>query len=142
LLQKSQLVDAKRIDSFLANHAPDNQSPCTPKALADALLAANLLTRFQADQLLRGKFRGFTIGKYRVLDKIGAGGMGQVFLCEHPHLRRRAAVKVLPTDRAKDPGLLGRFLREARAAAALDHPHIVRAFDVDQENGLHYLVME
>jgi serine/threonine protein kinase len=110
--------------------------------LAEDFIQAALLTRFQAEQLLKGKFRGFMIGRYRVLDRIGAGGMGQVFLCEHPHLRRRAAVKVLPTERAKDPALLGRFLREARAAASLDHPNIVRAFDVDEDNGLHFLVME
>src|SRR5437764_1694402 len=68
--------------------------------------------------------------------------MGQVFLCEHKHMRRRVAVKVLPTAKAEDPASLDRFYREARAVAALDHPNLVRAFDIDQDNGLHFLVME
>ncbi|MFL5331571.1 MAG: serine/threonine-protein kinase [Gemmataceae bacterium] len=141
LLQRSQLLPNDQVEEFLKG--PGSVAiHGKPSELAESFVTAGRLTKFQADQLLKGKFRGFTIGKYRVLDRIGAGGMGQVFLCEHPQLKRRAAVKVLPTDRAKDPGLLGRFLREARAAATLDHPHIVRAFDVDSENGLHYLVME
>src|SRR3989442_406990 len=57
-------------------------------------------------------------------------------------MRRRAAVKVLPTARASDPSALERFYREARAVAALDHPNIVRAYDIDQEDNLHFLVME
>jgi len=141
LLTRSNLLDPEQFQEFLQGPGSDSQE-APPAELANSLTASGLLTKFQAEQLLKGKFRGFTIGKYRVLDRIGTGGMGQVFLCEHPHLKRRAAVKVLSTDRAKDPGLLGRFLREARAAASLNHPNIVSAFDVDSENGLHYLVME
>src|SRR6202035_1172769 len=68
--------------------------------------------------------------------------MGSVFLCEHKFMRRRAAVKVLPRGRSNDPSALERFYREARAVAALDHPNIVRAYDIDQEDKLHFLVME
>jgi serine/threonine protein kinase len=100
------------------------------------------LTHFQAEQFLQGKWRRFTIGKYKVLDRIGIGGMGSVYLCEHKFMRRLAAVKVLHVARAQDPSALERFYREARAVAALDHPNIVRAYDIDQEDGLHYLVME
>lgn len=137
LLDKSKLVDRAKVDAVF-----DGTLPPDAKSCAQSLLGAGVLTEFQVEQLLRGKYRGFNVGKYKVLNRLGAGGMGQVFLCEHPHLRRRAAVKVLPTERATDPALLGRFLREARAAAGLDHPNIVRAFDVDEEKGLHYLVME
>src|SRR4029450_13349026 len=84
----------------------------------------------------------FTIGKYKVLEKLGAGGMGQVFLCEHELMRRRVAVKVLPTAKAEDQASLERFYREARAVAAVDHPNIVRAYDIDQDENLHFLVME
>src|SRR4029450_5696071 len=84
----------------------------------------------------------FTIGKYKVLEKLGAGGMGQVFLCEHKLMRRRVAVKVLPTAKAEDPSSLARFYREAKAIAAVDHPNIVRAYDIDQDENLHFLVME
>ncbi len=68
--------------------------------------------------------------------------MGSVYLCEHKLMRRRVAVKVLPTAKADDPASLERFYREARAVAALDHPNIVRAYDIDQDDKLHFLVME
>ncbi|MFM7150727.1 MAG: serine/threonine protein kinase, partial [Gemmataceae bacterium] len=71
-----------------------------------------------------------------------AGGMGSVYLCEHMVMRRRVAIKVLPASKAEDPASLERFFREARAAAALDHPNIVRAYDIDREDNLHFLVME
>jgi serine/threonine protein kinase len=140
ILGKSQLVEPEKVEAFLRSRKGAPLTDAKPMALA--LQDAGIVTKFQTEQLLKGKFRGFSVGKYKVLDRLGAGGMGQVFLCEHPQLRRRAAVKVLPTDRAGDPALLGRFLREARAAASLDHPNIVRAFDVDEDKGLHYLVME
>ena len=73
--------------------------PARPSCAADAQ-ADGLLTPFQAEQLLRGKHRGFFLGKYKLLDRIGLGGMGQVFLAEHVSMRRRVAVKVLPPDRA------------------------------------------
>src|SRR5438552_4065567 len=76
------------------------------------------------------------------MERLGSGGMDSVFLCEHKLMRRRAAVKVLPSAKASDPSSLERFYREARAVAALDHPNIVRAYDVDQEEALHFLVME
>lgn len=140
IVARSHLVPTDQVQAFLA--ADRRPLPATAKELSERFFKGGLLTHFQIEQLLKGKFRGFSIGKYKVLDRIGAGGMGQVFLCEHPHLRRRAAIKVLPNERAKDEALLGRFLREARAAATLDHPHIVRAMDVDSDKGLHYLVME
>ena len=91
---------------------------------------------------MQGKWRRFTIGKYKVLEKIGSGGMGQVYLCEHKLMRRRVAVKVLPTAKAADDAARERFYREARAVAALDHPNIVHAYDIDQDENLHFLVME
>src|SRR5260370_4660525 len=68
--------------------------------------------------------------------------MGSVYLCEHMLMRRRVAVKVLPAAKAEDSSSLERFYREARAVAALDHPNIVRAYDIDQDDNLHFLVME
>src|SRR5207253_5242362 len=83
-----------------------------------------------------------TLGKYKVLERLGAGGMESVFLCEHNFMRRRAAAKVLPPARAADPAALDRFYRQARAVAALDHPNIVRAYDIDQDENVHFLVMQ
>ena len=101
-----------------------------------------VLTRFQAEQFLQGKWKRFTIGNYKVLERLGSGGMGNVFLCEHKVMRHRVAIKVLATVIADDPAGLKRFQREARAAAGLDHPNIVRAHDIGQEEKLHYLVMD
>ena len=101
-----------------------------------------ILTNFQAEQFLLGKWRGFTIGKYKLLERVGVGGMGQVFLCEHMFMKRRVAVKVLPPAKAEQPAALGRFYREARAAGSLEHPNIVRTHDIDQDGNLHFIVME
>src|SRR5262249_35450755 len=117
--------------------------PQEPQALAEVMVRDGLLTHFQAEQLLKGRWRNFLINnKYKLLERLGEGGMGQVFLCEHVHLKRRVALKVLPTDQAKDPAALERFYREGRAVAALDHPNIVKVHDIDSDGKLHYLVME
>ena len=116
--------------------------PAEPAKVAGILIRDGFLTHFQADNILQGKWRRFTIGKYKVLERLGSGGMGQVYLCEHKLMRRRVAVKVLPTAKAEEPSSLERFYREARAVAALDHPNIVHAYDIDQDDDLHFLVME
>src|SRR5207237_7847015 len=116
--------------------------PPEPTKLAGLMVRDGMLTFFQAEQLLLGRWKRFTIGKYKVLERLGSGGMGQVFLCEHKVMKRRVAVKVLPTANTDDPSSLQRFHREARAVAALNHPNIVRAYDIDQDDNLHFLVME
>lgn len=113
-----------------------------PQILADRMIDRNLLTRWQVDKLLQGKHKGFFLGKYRLLSHLGTGGMSSVYLAEHIVMRRRVAIKVLPQARLEDSSYLQRFHREAQAVAALDHPNIVRAYDVDQEGKLHFLVME
>src|SRR5216683_2849258 len=142
LAKKSGVVEEKRLDAAIAKLRAAGTLPAEPGKLAGILVRDSLLTHFQAEQFLQGRWRRFTIGKYKVMEKLGSGGMGNVYLCEHKFMRRRAAVKVLPTAKANDPSSLERFYREARAVAALDHPNIVRAYDIDQEENLHFLVME
>lgn len=142
LVRKSGIIDEKRLDSHLEKLRAANALPTEPGKLAGILLRDGILTRFQAEQFMQGKWRRFTIGKYKVLEQLGSGGMGSVYLCEHMLMRRRVAVKVLPSAKAEDPASLERFYREARAVAALDHPNIVRAYDIDQDEKLHFLVME
>lgn len=139
LVQRSGLVPSPRLDAFVRDLAPKLREP---RQLAEMAVRGGLLTHFQADQLLQGKWKGFTIGKYRVLERIGFGGMGQVYLCEHERMKRRVAIKVLPAATANEPGTLERFEREARLAASLDHRNICRAYDLDQEGRMHFLVME
>ena len=73
---------------------------------------------------------------------LGTGGMSTVYLAEHILMQRRVAIKVLPKSRVDDTSYLARFHREAQAAAALDHRNIVRAYNVDNDGDIHYLVME
>src|ERR1700722_7865281 len=142
LVRKSGVLEDKRLDAHLQKLREAGALPTEPAKLAAALVRDGLLTNFQCEQLLQGKWRRFTIGKYKVLERLGSGGMGSVFLCEHKFMRRRVAVKVLPTAKAADPSSLERFYRESRAVAAVDHPNIVRAYDIDQDETLHFLVME
>jgi serine/threonine protein kinase len=142
LVRKSGVVDDKRLSAHLERLRAAGPLPPEPIKLAMQLVRDGVLTHFQAEQFLQGKWRRFTIGKYKVLERLGAGGMGSVYLCEHMLMRRRVAVKVLPASKAEDTASLERFYREARAVAALDHPNIVRAYDIDQDDKLHFLVME
>jgi serine/threonine protein kinase len=142
LVRKSGVVPPRRLETVLDSFPADSSQPEGPRALADLLMRSGLLTAFQAEQLLLGKWRGFLFGKYRLLEPLGAGGMGSVFLCEHQTMRRRVAVKFLPVALAKDAWFLERFHREAQAAAALDHPNIVHAFDLDRDGDHYFLVME
>jgi eukaryotic-like serine/threonine-protein kinase len=105
-----------------------------------------LLTPFQARQLQRGRADGFFLtDKYKILDFIGSGGMGKVYLCEHLILHRLVAVKLLqlpPVPTADAARNFERFYREARAVARLDDPNIIRVFDVDRVGPNPFMVME
>lgn len=144
LLKRSGLVESDQLDKALAElqqqglAAAELEGP----ALADKLVAANLITSWQRDNLLKGKHRGYFLGKYKLLGHLGRGGMSSVYLAEHTRMHHRVAVKVLPRSRVNDSSYLARFQREAQAAARLDHKNIVRAYDIDNENDDHYLVME
>ena len=82
------------------------------------------------------------IGPYRIQGKLGVGGMGTVFKAVHTKLKRTVALKLLPESRWANPAAVARFEREMEVIGQLDHPHIVRASDAGEENGMHYLVME
>ncbi len=142
LTRKSGVVDASSLDTVVDHSRTGPHSPADPKQLAGHLVRHGLLTIFQAEQLLRGRWRGFNIGKYQILERLGFGGMGIVYLAEHKALRRRVAVKVLPVSLAESRWFLDRFYKEAQAVAALNHPNIVCAHDIDQDGKLHFLVME
>jgi response regulator RpfG family c-di-GMP phosphodiesterase len=118
-------------------------------AALQLLVKHGLLTQYQADRIQAGSTFGLVLGNYRVLDRIGAGGMGIVFKGEHMDLRRPVAIKVFLLSAGQDPGLLSRFLVEMRAIAQLHHPNIIAAMDagkaVSPDPGaasLRYFVME
>jgi tRNA A-37 threonylcarbamoyl transferase component Bud32 len=138
LVRKSGVVPPEKLGGLSDLSLPDD-----PQTAGAALVAQGFMTRFQIQQLLAGRHKGFRVGAYLIQDMLGRGGMGAVYLAEHVELHRKVAVKVLVPGRDEDQRLaLERFTREARAAAALDHPNIVRIFDVSRHNDVPYLVME
>ena len=148
-LRQSELLEPARIDEVAAavrEAGGAGAGPAGAKKLAEAFVRETDLTRWQAEKVLAGRCRGFRLGSYRLLSMLGKGGMSSVYLAEHTVMHRRCAVKVLPTKLLGGGSHLDRFLREARAVAALDHPNIVRAFDMAQDGegstAIHFLVME
>jgi eukaryotic-like serine/threonine-protein kinase len=143
-VRRSKLLSRSQLEEAVAELRARGQGslPDDPGPVAEHFVVRNLLTRWQADHLLQGKHKGFFLGKFRILSLLGTGGMSSVYLVEHTLLRRNRAVKVLPKKRVGDASYLERFKLEALATAALDHPNIVRAYDIDSEGDVHYLVME
>jgi serine/threonine protein kinase len=143
LVRKSGVVEQDALEGYIQGLRESGKLPPVPAQLAGTLVRDGILTQFQARQFLLGKWRGLIInGKYHVLEHLGSGGMGSVFLCEHKAMRRRVALKLLPPSQARDPSSVERFFREARAVAALDHPNLVRAHDIDRDDKHFFLVME
>src|SRR5262245_41018655 len=85
---------------------------------------------------------GRSIGHYKILSLLGAGGMGEVYLAEDAKLRRKVALKLLPAEFTRDAGRLRRFVQEAQAASALNHPNILTIFEIGETNEAHYIATE
>ena len=140
-LASSGLMTEPEVREFQLSLAPDLVPP-TVKGLAAELVRRGRLTRFQASRVAIGQAQSLVLGKYVIQDKIGEGGMGEVFVAEHRRMKRPVVVKVLPPSMTESEYYLRRFQREVEAAAQLHHPNIVTAFDADVEHGVHFLVME
>jgi serine/threonine-protein kinase len=126
----------------LWDELPQAQRSGDPRTFSDVLVRDGLLTEYQAAQALDGRAASLVMGEYLILDRLGAGGMGQVFKAQHRRMERLVALKLIAPIALKDQAAVRRFRREVKAAAKLLHPNIVTAFDAGESAGVKFLVME
>jgi serine/threonine protein kinase len=139
--QRSGLFSSAEAQDLIAQMSADKALTCAE--CAAQMIAKKVLTPYQAEQLLAGRLDECLIaGRYRILDKLGEGGMGVVYKAHDTQLDRDVAVKVLPAQSLYDADAIARFQREARALAKLSHPNIIQAYDSGEDKGRHFLVME
>ncbi|MBA4016512.1 MAG: hypothetical protein C0483_04935 [Pirellula sp.] len=148
-MNRSTFVETLTADGFASATeiaAVEKQIPqydaADAQPLARALAQTGKLTKFQAAALYQGRGKSLIYGDYVVLDRVGAGGMGQVFKARHRRMDRLVALKVMSQTAMKSPDSVKRFEREVKAAAKLTHPNIVHAYDAGVQDGVYYLVME
>lgn len=140
-LVASGLFETTQIETFWKSLPVDRQPP-DGESFAKLLVENDQLTAFQATELLSKGRTPLVLGDYLLLDRIGAGGMGQVFKAQHRHMERLVAIKLVTEAMTKDASAVQRFQRELKAAAKLMHPNIVQAYDASVQQGVWYLVME
>ncbi|QDS86685.1 Serine/threonine-protein kinase PrkC [Rosistilla ulvae] len=144
VVRKSQLVEEGAFKQTLRHvqKAAGGKIPNDAMVIAERFLVEGRLTAWQIEKLLTGKYKGFFLGKFKLLGHIGSGGMSSVYLAEHTRMNDLRAIKVLPKKRVDDASYLARFQLEAKAIASLNHENVVRAYDIDNDGDLHYIVME
>ncbi len=140
-LDDSALISADDV-AALIDSLPAEKKPQDGEQLAKELVRLKKLTAYQAQQIYAGKGRTLVLGNYVILEKLGQGGMGLVLKAEHRRMERLVALKVLSPKVTKSPEAVRRFQREVKAAARLEHPNIVTAYDADEAGGTHFLVMQ
>jgi serine/threonine protein kinase len=140
-LSDTGLMTVDEVRDFLAS-LPVDRRPGSAADLALEMFRQNRLTKYQAQAIYQRKTRALVMGNYVLLERLGVGGMGQVFKAKHRRMDRIVAIKILPLETTKSADAVRRFHREVKAAARLTHPNVVTAFDADEANGVHFLVME
>jgi eukaryotic-like serine/threonine-protein kinase len=123
LLRRSQLVTKNQLMQFQG-------SSLDAELLAEQMVKTGILTEWQSEKLLAGKWKGFLLGKYKLLGHIGKGSMSQVYLGEHTLMKRKVAIRVMPANRVEDSSFVKRFCAEAPG------------YDVESDGATHYIVME
>ncbi len=139
LLDESGIITAEEAIAFQKSQGAACNSALE---LAKILVEQGKLTEFQIKMILQCKGDRLFLGDYVILQQIGAGGMGKVYLAEHCRMKRQVALKSLPLRMVPDEQAIGRFHREVQAAAKLTHPNIVTAYDAGEDKEIHYFVME
>jgi formylglycine-generating enzyme required for sulfatase activity/serine/threonine protein kinase len=141
ILDRLSIVGEKSAGAQLGNLAP-SERPHDASALGRLLVERGVLTPFQAECIETGRADQLLLNQYVLLDRLGAGGMGEVYRARHRRMKRIVALKLLTPAMTRNDDAIRRFQREAEAAARLTHPNIVQAFDADEAGGVHYLAME
>lgn len=136
-LRKSRLVDEIEIDTRVSS-----TTTTTTEGFAEELVKENVLTPYQAKILSRGRWKGLILGNYVIQERLGQGGMGQVYKARHQRMGRIVCIKVLHALGRKSPEIVERFRREIKAISSLNHPNFVIAHDADEADGIQFLVME
>ncbi|SFH56306.1 serine/threonine protein kinase [Planctomicrobium piriforme] len=143
-LLKSRVVSEPDAQTFLSQAIPTSGDD--PSSLARQAIRAELLTRFQAEEILRGRGRRLRVNDYILLDVLGYGGMGLVYVGRHVNRTERVAVKVLGEQFKHDSGMRARFQLEGKAGMGLDHHRLVRTLELGERADLYgttdYMVME
>jgi len=135
LRSKEEMSDY--LDTF-----PPEKRPGDAEALARQMVRDGKLTQLQATTVLESKQAFLVFGDYVLLEKVGEGGVGEVFKASHRRADRVVALKVLRSESLDSPDMVKRFHQEVKVAARLTHPNIIATFDASQQDGLHFLVME
>ena len=141
LIRRSGVLNPRQLED-VSSKVQRGEYPHDPDALAERLVEEQILTEFQAKRLLRLKVHGLVVGRYVILDRLGAGAKGRVFKAQHRLMGRVVALKIIAPHIASRASSIARFHREMRMIGRLDHPNVIRAFDADQIGELLYIVME
>ncbi|MCI0642421.1 MAG: serine/threonine protein kinase, partial [Gemmataceae bacterium] len=138
-LCRSQLLEPDQVRELHALEPTFKE----PRQLAQEVIRRDWLTAYQINQIAQGKTKDLIVGEYLILERLGEGGMGQVFKARQlKNLQRTVALKVVRKDYVNNPRVIKRFKREISANGLLSHPNIVHAYDADEINGTLFIAME
>jgi serine/threonine protein kinase len=138
-LKDCSLLDANQLREL--ENLPEARDP-DPLPLARILVQRGWLTKFQVNLLAQGRGADLLLGPYVLLERLGEGGMGQVYKARHQPMQRIVALKLIRKERLASPDAVARFHREVQAVAHLAHPNIVAAYDAGRAGATHYMAME
>src|SRR5262249_37826866 len=137
-LQRVPLLNSGQLNQLNAMRPSFKDS----RALAGELIRRGWLTAYQGNQLLQGCGTELVIGAYVLLERLGEGGVGQVFKARHQKMNRMVALKIIRKELLTDAEVVGRFYREIQVLSQFDHPNIVHAYDAGPAATSHFLAME
>ncbi len=142
LLSRSKLVLPEQMLVATQALARQGLAGGTPQEIGKELVRQGCITKYQAEQLLSGQHRGFFYDDYKLLEILGAGGMGRLYVAEDTRTGQRVALKLLYEHRQDDPGVRARFDLEARAGSMLNHSSIVRTHKINRSGHVVYIIMD